>query len=116
MSLAHYAEHGLFEPRKIAHVLRTTSEEVALTVGLGKDALQRRARIQSDRTQRRLRELVEVLNKVTPRFGSELMAYAWFRSEPLSGFDGQTAMQLVQAGKAQQVLEYIDAVDAGVYA
>jgi len=59
MSLAHYAEHGLFEPRKIAHVLRTTSEEVALTVGLGKDALQRRARIQSDRTQRRLRELVE---------------------------------------------------------
>ncbi len=116
MSLAHYAEHGLFEPRKIAHVLRTTSEEVALTVGLGKDALQRRARIQSDRTQRRLRELVEVLNKVTPRFGSELMAYAWFRSEPLPGFDGQTAMQLVQAGKAQQVLEYIDAVDAGVYA
>jgi len=116
MSLAHYAEHGLFEPRKIAHVLRTTSEEVALTVGLGKDALQRRARIQSDRTQRRLRELVEVLNKVTPRFGSELMAYAWFRSEPLPGFDGQTAMQLVQAGKAQQVLEYIDAVDAGTYA
>lgn len=111
-----FAEGGLFEPKKIASVLRTSSEEVAMTVGLGKDALQRRARIQSDKTQRRLRELVEVLNKVQPRFGSELMAYAWYRSEPLAGFDGRTAMQLVQEGKAQQVLEYIDAVDAGVYA
>ncbi|MCC5969164.1 MAG: DUF2384 domain-containing protein [Pararhodobacter sp.] len=116
MALAHYAEGGVFEPRKIAAVLRTTSEEVAASVGLAKDALQRRTRIHSDKTQRRLRELVEILNKVEPRFGSELMAYAWFRSEPLPGFDGRTAMQLVQEGKAQQVLEYIDAVDAGVYA
>ena len=87
-----------------------------MTVGLGKDALQRRRRIQSSKTQRRLRELIEVLNKVEPRFGSELMAYAWYRSQPLPGFDGRTAMQLVREGKSQQVLEYIDAVDAGVYA
>ena len=60
--------------------------------------------------------MVEVLNKVEPRFGSALMAYAWYRSEPLAGFDGRTAMQLVQQGQAQQVLDYIDAVDAGVYA
>lgn len=111
-----FAESGQFEPRRIAAALRTSSEEVAQTVGLSKDALQRRTRINSDKTQRRLRELVEVLNKVEPRFGSELMAYAWFRSEPLPGFDGRTAMQLVQEGKAGQVLEYIDAVDAGVFA
>ena len=116
MQITQFAEAGFFEPRKIAAVLRTSAEEIAMTVGLGKDALQRRTRIRSNKTQRRLRELVEVLNKVEPRFGSELMAYAWYRSEPLSGFDGQTAMQLVQDGKAQQVLEYIDAVDAGVYA
>ena len=116
MQISQLSESGLFEPRKIAAFLRTSSEEVAMTVGLAKDALQRRTRIQSDKTQRRLRELVEVLNKVQPRFGSELMAYAWYRSEPLPGFDGRTAMQLVQDGKAQQVLEYIDAVDAGVFA
>jgi hypothetical protein len=44
------------------------------------------------------------------------MAYAWYRSEPLPGFSGQTAMQLVRAGRAADVLDYIDAVDAGVYA
>ena len=116
MHLANFAEAGQFEPRKIAAVLRTSTEEIALTVGLGKDALQRRGRIGSDKTQRRLRELVEVLNKVEPRFGSELMAYAWYRSDALHGFDGRTAMQLVKEGKAQQVLKYIYAVDAGVFA
>ena len=116
MHIANFSESGQFEPKKIAIALRTSAEEIAMTVGLGKDALQRRARISSDKTQRRLRELVEVINKVEPRFGSELMAYAWYRSEPLPGFDGQTAMQLVQQEQAQQVLEYLDPVDAGVFA
>ena len=60
--------------------------------------------------------MVEVINKVTPRFGSELMAYARYRSEPLAGFSGSTAMELVREGRSMDVLEYIDAVDAGVHA
>ena len=116
MALVQYADDGFFAPRKIAEALRTTSAEVARTAGLGRDAVQRRDRVRSDKTQRRLREMVEILNKVEPRFGSALMAYAWYRSEPLPGFSGQTAMQLVRSGRADEVLEYIDAVDAGVYA
>ncbi|CAN7737214.1 DUF2384 domain-containing protein [Bosea sp. LjRoot9] len=116
MGLAQYADDGIFAPRKIADVFRTTSEEVARTAGLGKDAVQRRDRVQSDRTQSRLREMIEVINKVEPRFGSALIAYAWYRSEPLPGFSGQTAMQLVRAGRAEDVLDYVDAVDAGVHA
>ncbi len=116
MGLAQYADNGMFAPRKIADALRTTSEEIARTAGLGKDAIQRKERIRSDKTQRRLREMIEIVNKVEPRFGSALMAYAWYRSEPLSGFSGQTAMQLVREGRAGEVLEFIDAVDAGVHA
>ena len=115
MGLVQYAEGGFFAPRKIATALRTTSEDVARTAGLGRDAVQRVARIRSDKTQRRLREMVEVLNKVEPRFGSALLAYAWYRSEPLAGFSGQTAMQLVRSGRADEVLDYVDAVDAGVH-
>ncbi|WP_448577850.1 MbcA/ParS/Xre antitoxin family protein [Thermaurantiacus sp.] len=111
-----YDDHGLFAPAKIARVLRTSTDDIASSAGLGKDAVQRKARIQSDRTQRRLREMVEVLTKVSPRFGSELMAYAWYRASPLPGFSGQTAMQLVRSGRATEVLDYIDAVDAGVHA
>jgi len=116
MGLAQYSDNGLFAPRKIADALRTTSEEVARTAGLGRDAVQRKERLRSDKTQRRLREMIEIINKVEPRFGSALMAYAWYRSEPLAGFSGQTAMQLVLAGRAGDVLDYIDAVDAGVHA
>ncbi len=116
MGLAQYADDGLFAPRKIASAFRTTSEEVARTAGLGRDAVQRKDRVRSDKTQRRLREMVEIVNKAEPRFGSALMAYAWYRSQPLPGFSGQTAMQLVKGGRADEVLDYIDAVDAGVHA
>jgi hypothetical protein len=116
MGLAQYGENGLFAPRKIADAFRTTREEIARTAGLGKDAIQRKDRIRSGKTQRRLREMIEVVNKVEPRFGSPLMAYAWYRSEPLSGFSGQTAMQLVRDGRSDEVLDYIDAVDAGIHA
>ena len=116
MTLAQFAQDGLFAPRKIADAFRTTSDDVARSVGLGKDAVQRKDRVRSDKTQRKLREMVEVINKVEPRFGSALMAYAWYRSEPLAGFAGQTAMQLVKSGRADDVLDYLDAVDAGLHA
>ena len=116
MKLADFAEHGAFAPSRIADALHTTREEIARSAGLGKDAVQRKDRIASDKTQRRLREMIEVINKVEPRFGSALIAYAWYRSQPLPGFSGQTAMQLVREGRADEVLDYVDAVDAGVHA
>ena len=116
MHITTFAEGGLFAPARIAEALRTTKDEVARTVGLGRDALMRPERVQSPKTQKRLREMVEILNRVEPRFGSALIAYAWYRSEPLAGFGGLTPMQLVQRGQAAEVMDYIDAVDAGLYA
>ena len=115
VQISNIAKNSQLEPRQIAAILRTSIEEIAMTLGLSKDALQCRTPAQSNKTQRCLRELVEVLTKVEPRFGSDVVAYAWYRSEPLPGFDGRTAMQLVQDGKAQHVFEYIDAVDAGLF-
>ncbi|QOV96325.1 hypothetical protein [Novosphingobium sp. ES2-1] len=98
MAIQNYADNGAFAPRKVVDVLRTTSDELARSLGLGKNAIQRKDRIASTRTQRRLRQMVEVLNKVEPRFS------------------GQTAMQLVQNNRADDVLAYIDAVDTGIHA
>lgn len=47
---------SLFTPTKVAAAFRTTSEEVARYEGFGCDAVQRRERLRSDKTQRRLRE------------------------------------------------------------
>jgi hypothetical protein len=62
-----------------------------------------------------LREL-EVITKIEPRFLTRQLAYDWYRSRPLPGFSGATAMQLVAAGRAAEVIEFIEAADAGVYA
>ena len=107
------AEDGAGDPRKLIAQLGTTGDELARTLGLDKDDLRR---MESDDIQRRIGSMIEVLSKVEPRFGSAIMAYAWYRSEALSGFSGQTAMELVRCDRAQDVLTYIDAVDAGAHA
>ncbi|WP_415183880.1 antitoxin Xre/MbcA/ParS toxin-binding domain-containing protein [Phaeovulum sp.] len=116
MNIAAFSENALFSPRLLAAELRTSQEEVARTLGLGRDAIARKDRLASAKTQTRLRELVEILNRIEPRFGSSLLAYAWFRSEPLAGFGGQSAMALVRDGQAGAVMDYLDAVDDGVFA
>jgi len=45
-----------------------------------------------------------------------LDAHAWFRSEPLPGFDGMTADRLVREGHADWVHAYLDDVADGGYA
>ena len=107
------AEDGARDPRKLIAQLGTTGDEFARTLGLDKDDPRR---MESDDIQRRIGSMIEVLSKVEPRFGSAIMAYAWYRSEPLSGFSGQTAMELVRCDRVQDVLTYIDAVNAGVHA
>jgi len=57
----------------------------------------------------------DFLKLVEPRFGSDEAARAWFEGVPLPGFSGATAQQLLAAGRASDVLDYVSAVDAGVY-
>ena len=116
MLIADSLDRGRFDPRRIAARLLTSADDLARSAGLGRDAIARAARIDQPRTQRRLRELVEILTKAEPRFGSAIAAYAWYRAQPLPGFAGQTAMNLVQDGHASDVLDYLDAIDAGIYA
>ena len=85
---AAYGDHGQFVPRKMAAILRTASDEMARSLCLGKAAIQRKVRIASDHTQRRLRQLAQILSKVEPRFGLALLAKAWYCSKPRPGFSG----------------------------
>ncbi|WP_219821616.1 hypothetical protein [Sneathiella aquimaris] len=96
--------------------MRTDAKEIAWTIGLDEGALKRRSSPHAPDTQRRLRDLVDALLILTPRFGSPLMAYAWYRSVPLAGFAGWTAVQLVQAGRVEEFYLYLESVDAGVFA
>lgn len=116
MEIRDMATQAGFSPNAIAAVLNTTKAELASTLGISRDALTRASRIGASKTQMRLRQMIEILNRVDAELGSQLLAYAWFRSEPLPGFANQTPCQLVRDGKADMVHAYLDQVLEGGYA
>ena len=116
MQFSDLTEDKVFRPERIADALRTTKLEIASTLGLSRDAFSRSERIRAVKTQTRLREMLEILNRVEPQTGSALAAYAWFRSEALPGYGVLTPDQLVRDGHADYVHAYLDRVMAGGYA
>lgn len=116
MQFQEFMEDQAFSPALIANALRTTRSEIAGTLGLGNDAFSRASRVRARKTQTRLRQMMEILNRVEAATGSPLAAYAWFRGEPLSGFGGATPNQLVREGRADHVHAWLDRVMAGGYA
>lgn len=107
MQLAELVENQAFSPTLIADALHTTKAEIASTLGLGQDALSRSSR---------LREMVEILHRFEAYTDCPaLVAYAWFRSEPLPGFAGRTADQLVREGQTRYVHAHLDRIMAGGY-
>lgn len=109
-------DDDLISPEKIAQALRTTKAELAETIGLPADALNRKDRVGATKTQMRLRELWEILNRMKERQGGLLGAYAWVRSYALEGFGDVTPAQLLREGKADWVHNHLDRFFAGGYA
>lgn len=64
----------------------------------------------------RIQDVREILSAVAERFDSMSRARAWYFVEPLPGFSGATAADLTEQGRAEEVLAYIRAVDAGIFA
>ena len=116
MQIRKLVEDEVFSPRLVADELRTTKGEIARTLGLGKDAFTRRSRIRARKSQTRLRQMVEIINRVEEETGSPLGAYAWFRSAQLPGFGRATPDLLVREGRAGDVHAYLDRIAAGGYA
>ena len=74
MRFEEFVEDRVFSPVLVADALRTTKSEIAATLGLGKDAFTRASRIRARKTQTRLRQMLEILNRVEAATGSPLAA------------------------------------------
>jgi len=96
--------------------LRVTKVELAAAFGLSRDAVSKAARARSRATQARLRDVVEIINRVLPWAGSVSQAFAWYRAQPLPSFGDQTAEDLVKAGRAEAVKRYLSRIAVGGYA
>lgn len=111
-----YDPSGHIAVSELVASLRITKAELAAASGLSRDAVSKRTRLESMRTQRRLGELVEIINRVLPWSGSVPMAFAWYRSQSLPSFGGLTAEDLVKAGRAEDVRDYLSRIAAGGFA
>lgn len=107
---------GLIAADRLSSVLRITRAELASTLGLSRDSVVKAARVVAPGTQSRLRDIVEILNRVRPWAGSPQQAFAWYRSQPLPSFGDQTAEALVKEGRAEAVKRYLDRIAVGGYA
>jgi hypothetical protein len=107
---------GFIAAGRLSDLLHITRAELASTLGLSRDAVTKTARAGSQATQARLRDIVEILNRVKPWAGSPQQAFAWYRSQSLPSFGDQTAEALVKEGRAEAVKRYLDRIAVGGYA
>lgn len=103
-------------PAALADRLRITRVELASALGLSRDAVSKKARSEATKTQSRMRDMIEIINRVLPWTGSELAAFAWYRSQTLPSFGDMTAEALVAQGRAEAVKKYLNRIAVGGHA
>jgi hypothetical protein len=101
---------------RMATLFHITKAELAIATGLSRDAVSKTARLRAHATQSRLRDAIEIINRILPWCGSVMQAYAWYRSQPLPSFGDKTAEDLVKEGQAEAVKKYLSRIAEGGYA
>ncbi len=93
-----------------------TKKQLAETIGLAPEALYKRERLSAAKTQTRLREMTEILTRVSAWAGGPAQAMAWYRAEPIPAFGGRTAEQIVKSGQAGALRDFLDSIAMGGFA
>ena len=107
---------GFVAPDGMRQALRIAKSELAIALGLSRDAVSKTARLKARATQARLRDVAEIINRVLPWAGSPAQAFAWYRAQPLPSFGDRTAEDLVKEGHAEAVKAYLSRIAVGGYA
>lgn len=110
------SERGTVSVERLAAELNLTRAQLAVALGLSREALSKSRRAGSRATQTRLRDAVEIMNRIRPWAGSLPQAFAWYRAQPLPSFGDRTAEDLVKEGRAEAVKRYLSRIAVGGYA
>ena len=101
-------------PRRVADQLGVTITELAGLIGVARNTLA--AKGGARKADAALSPVVRILATAGEMAGGEDRAAIWFKHQPIPGWAGKTAYDLVREGKADKVLAYLEAVRSGVYA
>ena len=114
--LAYMGPGGKIAADEVADGFGMSKSQLAETAGLARETLYRAERSRGAKTQGRLREMLEIISRVSEWAGGKEQAMAWYRAQPIAAFGGRTAEALVKDGKASAVRDYLDHVALGGFA
>jgi len=109
-------ERGAVNIDDVAEAFRMSKAQLAVTAGLAREVFQKASRRDGPKAQGRVREMLEIINRVQDWAGGAAQAMAWYRAEPIPAFGGRTAEALVKSGAAAAVRDYLDHLATGGYA
>lgn len=108
------ADRPFLSARRLAERLGLTMTELAALTGLARNTLA--AKAGGRKVDSALSPLARIVSMASEMAGGEDRAALWFKHQPIPGWAGKTAYDLVREGKADKVLAYLEAVRSGVYA
>ncbi len=116
LAVGYLDEQGVPVMERVVSRFGMSKAQLAETVGLRPETLQRTTRAAAARTRNRVTEMLEIIARVAAWAGGERQAMAWYRAEPIPAFGGRTAEALVKDGHAAAVRDYLDHVATGGFA
>ncbi|GJE26731.1 antitoxin Xre/MbcA/ParS toxin-binding domain-containing protein [Methylobacterium organophilum] len=108
------ADAPYLSPRRVAEGLGLTLTELARLAGISRNTLTASRGTRS--VEGALSPIVRIIAMAAEMTGDEMRAAIWFKHQPIPGWAGKTAYDLVREHKADKVIAYLEAVRAGVYA
>ena len=98
-------------PALLANALELPVQDLASLAKVHRNTLQLTP--SSPKVQSAIRDVLRVLSAAHELTGEIDRAVFWFRNHPIPDFGHRTAMQLVEMGKVQAVIDYIESRSAG---
>lgn len=98
-------------PEKLAALLELPMQDLAKYAGVHRNSL--RLHPETPRAQAFARDVVRVLQMAIDINGSRDRARYLFKNAPIAALDYKTALQLVEAGRTEDVVGYLRSVSAG---
>ena len=111
-----FSPQGMVEADAVTQAFGMSRVQLAQTMGVKPETLQRADRLAAPKTQGRLREMLEIITRVSQWAGGPAQAMAWYRAEPIPAFGDRTAEALVKDGKAGALRDWLDHVANGGFA
>ena len=103
-------------PGPLCAAVRTSRGDLAQTLGVAKTSLSKGPTGLSRKSWSRLQEFEQILRRLEPLAGSAVIAFAYYRGQPIPEFGGRTAEALVKEGRASRVQDFLDHAESGGFA